>query len=426
MTLCKFITLLNSTAQQEVNLQATVSNDIIQAVNFGINAKAQAAMRTVFTLIHNYGNCLRDSWRHIMELYLQLFRIKLLPRQLMEVEDFCEPNGRVQLVLEKPNQKQESGLFSSLYSYLSSEAQREPTYEEQEIIKCGKKCIRECQLDQIIQESKFLQIDSLEELLRQLLSQLKAPTAHKSIGIPYAEDIVVFWMEFLVKIVIFNRDRMIPLWSSVCDSMYLLLMGSASCGYEYLLNRCIIAMFKLAIYLMRNEELCPIVLRSLKMLLALKSNILLHISKQISIGMYELLKTSAQNIHSDQDWQIVFTLLSCVGAGAEPPENDKNVLPVPNNNCTLIPSDTNNTNLPNQLTSGTLNPEEDSTLTDKGYISDSELLTTGKLFRSKEIIQTNSNTSSPFASSPTAENWILINKDIDLGACSRYHHIDIF
>ncbi|KAI8128990.1 Golgi-specific brefeldin A-resistance guanine nucleotide exchange factor 1 [Lucilia cuprina] len=403
LTLCKFTTILSS-AQQEAPNPAL--NEIVQAVNFGLNPKAQAAMRTVFALVHDYGDSLRDGWRHILDIYLQLFRLKLLPKSLMEVEDFCEPSGKAQLVLEKPSQKQESGLFSSLYSYLSSEGQREPSYEEQEFIKIGKKCIKECQLDQMIQESKFVQLESLQELLKQVLGSVKAPNAHKSIGMPYSEDIVVFWMEFLVKIVIYNRDRMIPLWPAVRDQMYLLLMGSASCGYDYLLNRCIVAMLKLAIYLMRNEELCPVVLRSLKMLLMLKPSVILRISKQISIGMYELLKTSAQNIHSEQDWQIVFTILECVGAGAEPPEYEDASLPQPNG--MTAKSD------------GALSSEEDSGLPDRGYISDSELA--GKqATRTQQTQQTgqqqqNSNTSSPFPSSPTAENWILVNKDTDLTA----------
>ena len=406
LTLCKFTTILSSAQQETSN---PVSNEIVQAVNFGLNPKAQATMRTVFALVHDYGDCLRDGWRHILDIYLQLFRLKLLPKSLMEVEDFCESSGKAQLILEKPSQKQESGLFSSLYSYLSSEGQREPSYEEQEFIKIGKKCIKECQLDQMIQESKFVQLESLQELLKQVLSHLKAPNAHKSIGMPYAEDIVVFWMEFLVKIVIYNRDRMIPLWPCVRDQMYLLLMGSASCGYDYLLNRCIVAMLKLAIYLMRNEELCPVVLKSLKMLLMLKPSVILRISRQISIGMYELLKTSAQNIHSEQDWQIVFTILECVGAGAEPPEYDDASLPQPN-----------------QMTAksdGALSSEEDSGLADKGYTSDTELASGGKQQTLPQRIQQtvqqqNSNNGSPYPSSPTAENWILVNKDTDLTATS--------
>jgi brefeldin A-resistance guanine nucleotide exchange factor 1 len=61
-------------------------------------------------------------------------------------------------------------------------------------------------------------------------------------------------------------------------------------------------------------------MQSLRMLLLLKSAVLFRVSRQISYGLYELLKTSAANIHSDTDWSIIFTLLECVGAGAHPPK----------------------------------------------------------------------------------------------------------
>ncbi|XP_034476880.1 Golgi-specific brefeldin A-resistance guanine nucleotide exchange factor 1 isoform X2 [Drosophila innubila] len=392
LTLCKFTTLLSSVEQHE---PVPANNEIQQAVNFGLNAKAQAAMRTVFLLVHGYGDCLRDSWKHILDLFLQLFRLKLLPKALIEVEDFCEPNGKALLILEKPREKQEQGLFSSLYSFISSEGQREPTYEEQDFIKHGRKCIKECQLDQMLQESKFVQLESLQELLKCVLSLITAPQAPKSSGQPYAEDITVFWMEFLVKIVVHNRDRMIPLWPAVRDQMYQLLHGSAQNGYDYLLNRCIVAVLKLAIYLMRNEELCPIVLQSLKMLLTLKPMLLLRISKQVSIGIYELLKTSAQNIHSEQDWQIVFNLLECVGAGAVPP-NFEDALQ-------LQQQQTANGHA---TSDGALSSEDDVTATlERGYTSDSELNKVA--------------TTVPATSSPTAENWILVNQDSELSTASR-------
>ncbi|XP_055384486.1 Golgi-specific brefeldin A-resistance guanine nucleotide exchange factor 1 isoform X2 [Condylostylus longicornis] len=377
LTLCKFSTLLN------IQLEG---NDIQIAVQFGLNTKAKASIRTVFSLVHEYGDCLREGWKNILEIIIQLFRLKLLPKSLIEVEDFCLQSGKATLILEKRIQKQEPGLFSSLYSYLSSEGQREPSYEEQEIIKISKKCIKDCQIDQIIQESKFIQYESLQELLKCLLELIKAPSAHKSVGLPYSEDIVVFWMEFLVKIVIQNRDRMLPLWNSVRDQFNLLLVGSSSCGYDYLLNRTTVALLKLAIYLMRNEELCPIILQSLNILLRLKPNVIYRISKQISSGIYELLKTSAQNIHTEADWQIIFTTLECVGAGTLPPEFDD------------IP------HIPATKSDGALSSEEDSGLPDRGYISDSEII-------SKSTNNSNSGTPHQQHGSPTTENWILVNKD---------------
>ncbi|XP_017476492.1 PREDICTED: Golgi-specific brefeldin A-resistance guanine nucleotide exchange factor 1 isoform X1 [Rhagoletis zephyria] len=408
LTLCKFTTLSNLSQPEAPTVS---NNEITQSVNFGFNAKAQAAMRTVFALVHDYGDCLREGWKHILELFLQLFRLKLLPKSLIEVEDFCEESGKTQLKLVKPSQKQEAGLFSSLYSYLSSEGQREPTYEEQEFIKMGKKCIKECQLDQMIQESRFVQLDSLQELLKNILALVKPPTSHKfEEGAQYSEDVVVFWMELLVKIVIQNRDRMVHLWPDVRDRIYLLLIGATTYDYEYLLNRSIVAVLKLAIYLMRNEELCPIVLQSLKMLLTLKAPVILRISRQISTGVYELLKTSAQNIHSEQDWQIIFTILECVGAGAVPPEIVDTFLPqLPLELIGVAHSD------------GTMSSEEDSGLPDRGYNSDTEASVKSQLQsqQHKQQEQTNMHMSSPYPSSPTAENWILVNKDSDLSTQSR-------
>lgn len=314
LTLCKFTTLLNVSAE---------ATEISTGVAFGLNVRAQLAMQTVFGLIHEHGDCIRESWKAVLEVIVQLFRSKLLPRSLMEVEDFCETSGRVALQLEKPMQKQDSGIFSTFYSYLSSDGQRQPTYEEQEQIKVAKRCVRECQIDQIVAESKFLQFESLQELLACFCAAIRQPAQHKSLGMPYAEEVIVFQMELMVKILVQNRDRVLPLWANCRDQMYLLLVGSASCGYQYLLGRTTVAILKLAIYLMRNEELCSAVLQSLKMLLMLKPAVIFVISKQISIGIYELLKTSAQNIHSETDWDIVFTLLECVGAGAIPPEVDE-------------------------------------------------------------------------------------------------------
>lgn len=110
------------------------------------------------------------------------------------------------------------------------------------------------------------------------------------------------------------------IWQTVRDHLYTIVMNASHCDYQFLLERSVIGLLRLAIRLMRNEDMSPIVLQSLRMLLLLKSTTLFRISRQISFGLYELLKTSAQNIHTNTDWSIIFTLLECVGAGAQPPK----------------------------------------------------------------------------------------------------------
>lgn len=55
-------------------------------VTFGSNFKAQLAGRTVFGLAHRHGDILREGWKNILDCMLQLFRAKLLPTSLIEVQ----------------------------------------------------------------------------------------------------------------------------------------------------------------------------------------------------------------------------------------------------------------------------------------------------------------------------------------------------
>lgn len=371
LTLCKFTTLYN----------LTEINDIQVSVQFGQNVKARMALKSIFNFLHEYGDCMRESWKHVVDLIVQLYKLKLLPKTFLEVEDFCENTGKLYLQYEaQAMPKTEASLFSSLYSYLSSESQRVPNFEEQEIIKASKKCIKECQIDQIVSESKIFHPDSLNEVIQYLVSLIKTPQSHKSVGIPYEDNLVIFYMEFLVKILIQNRDRVLPYWGKCCDQMHLLIIQSASCGYDNLLRRSTIALFKLAIYLMRNEELASTILQSLKIFLRLRPKILLQISLQVAIGMYELLKTSAQNIHSESDWSIVFSILESVGAGAIPADSQEMQ--------TGTKSD------------GALSSEDEVEVPDRGYISDSEITSRTNQVQSPQI-------------SPQGDAWIIVDKPAD-------------
>lgn len=380
LTLCKFTTLYSTTE----------TNEIIISVQFGTNSKARTAMKSIFKFLHDYGDSMRESWKHVIDLIVQLYKLNLMPKSFLEIEDFCETGGKVQLQYEAiPIPKTEASLLSSLYLYLSSESQRQPSYEEQEIIKLSRKCIKDCQIEQIVVESKFLHHDSLNEVIVCLQSLIKPPTAHKSIGIIYEENLVIFHMELLTKILIQNRDRVLPFWPKCSEQLHQLIVSAASCSYPNLLKRSTVALFKLAIYLMRNEELASTILQSMKIFLRLKPKVLNFIAVPVSIGMYELLKTSAQNIHTECDWSIVFNILECVGAGAVSAEA-----------CDAVPTGTKS--------DGAVSSEEETEVSDRGYTSDSELL----------------KNASPATTPPSENNWIIVNKD-DEGSNKNGSHMSV-
>lgn len=418
LTLCKFTGLLSAASTAAASdpnhqpVQPPAANaDIALAVQLAQNARAQLALQTVFALLHEHADCARDGWRPVLDVCVQLFRAKLLPRALTEVEDFCVKGVcRVQLAAEKPAAKPaDAGLFSSLYSYLASDGLgRQPTYEEQECIRVAHRAVRDCHIDRVISDSKFVQFEALQELLAAFGSALRPPAAHKSLGLPYAEEVVVFQMELMVKVLVQNRDRVLPVWQPCRDRMYQLLAGAASCGYAYLLSRTTVAVLKLAIYLMRNEDLCSAVLQSLRMLLALKPAVILETSRPIALGIYELLKTSAQNIHTQADWEIVFQLLECVGAGAIPPEADEGMVSMATVRGTR--SDGAVSSEDETATSQSASAAAAATVSsDRGYTSDSDVSARLAAAGATVAACDQQQHGGPSCSAVPAENWILVN-----------------
>ena len=158
ISLCKFTTLLSSEAAEESPYQYIPT--------FGMNSKGLMATKTVFSLVQKHGDILRDGWKNITDCLLRLFKCQLLPKSMMEAEDYIESAGRVKLFREESQTaKVETGFLNSFMSFVSmsadSSAQRQRTPEEEDFAKMAAKCIKECGLDSLITESKFLLADSL-------------------------------------------------------------------------------------------------------------------------------------------------------------------------------------------------------------------------------------------------------------------------
>lgn len=80
-----------------------------------------------------------------------------------------------------------------------------PTPEEQQSIEVAKECVKDCNLEQLITDSKFLHEDALFELVKSLIELSRGPDVQKTLGYNYNENVTVFFLELLVKIVIQNR-----------------------------------------------------------------------------------------------------------------------------------------------------------------------------------------------------------------------------
>ncbi len=328
ISLCKFTTLL--TASEEL------PHLFLPA--FGANEKAMAATRTVFALVQRNGDILREGWKNVAECLLQLFKCRLLPKTMMVAEDFLESSGQIELYREeKRTAKVEPGLLNSFVSFISmstaAEAQqRARTPEEEEAAEAAARCVRGCALESLVTESKFLLAESLQELVRFLVSgsQLDvgpgrgdpqgglADGAGETVG-GDDEHATLFFLELLVRVTVQNRDRVGIVWRQVSDHLARLIVSSSS-GPEksFLLERSVTALLRLAVRLSRKEDLASTVVQSLRILLALKVNVTFAVCRHVAFGLHELLRNNAANVHESEDWAIVFSLVEVVGAGANP------------------------------------------------------------------------------------------------------------
>ncbi|XP_063730862.1 Golgi-specific brefeldin A-resistance guanine nucleotide exchange factor 1 isoform X1 [Eleginops maclovinus] len=302
ISLCKFTTL----SSESVENLPTV---------FGSNHKAQTAAKTVFDLAHRHGNILREGWKNIMDSMLQLFRAELLPKAMVEVEDFVEPSGKISLQREEtPSNRGESAVLSFVNWLTLSGAEqsglRGPSTENQEAKQAALLCIKQCDPEKLITESKFLQLESLQELMKALISVTPDEET-------YDEEDAAFCLEMLLRIILENRDRVSCVWQTVRDHLcHLCVHPNESC---FLVERAVVGLLRLAIRLLRREDISSQVLHSLRLLLMMKPHVLSRVSREVAYGLHELLKTNAANIHCTNDWFTLFSLLECIGAGVKPP-----------------------------------------------------------------------------------------------------------
>ncbi|NXG42685.1 GBF1 factor, partial [Psilopogon haemacephalus] len=374
ISLCKFTALSSESIE---NLPAV----------FGSNPKAHIAAKTVFHLAHRHGDILREGWKNIMEAMLQLFRAELLPKAMVEVEDFVDPNGKIYLQREEtPSNRGESTVLSFVswltLSGTEQSGMRGPSTETQEAKRAALECIKQCDPEKLITESKFLQLESLQELMKALISVTPDEDT-------YDEEDAAFCLEMLLRIVLENRDRVTCVWQTVRDHLYHLCVHAVD--FCFLVERAVVGLLRLAIRLLRREEISVQVLLSLRILLMMKPNVLSRVSHEVAYGLHELLKTNAGNIHSGDDWYTLFTLLECIGSGVKPPAALQVTARTDNDTGAQSDSEVSSSCHPSDMS------------LDRGYTSDSEVYTDhgkpGKMHRSVTDVDVMNS------------GWLVVGKD---------------
>ena len=332
ISLCNFTGLLSSGESPEE-----------KTVHFGSNTKSRLTARTMFTLAHTHGDILREGWKNILECILQLYKSNLMPNSLYQAFDFVQGHVQIQLE-ERVPAKQDQGLFSSIFSLLNADTTgRGPTTQDLEAQKQAKACIQECQPQKLFTDSKYLQGESLTDLVQWLIQFSSGPLTHAKNKTDYSEYTSAVFIELLATVILENRSRIDRLWGPVQNHLSSIITPAIS--QTFLVERSIVTLLRLAVRMVGRINASDQILHSIIILLLIRPNLASKNSVSICYGLFDLVKESLGSEISYDNWRIIFALLEMAGAGVKPPTVVVKQISAEKSDTTLVPCTASETDI---------------------------------------------------------------------------------
>ncbi|KAG8384670.1 hypothetical protein BUALT_Bualt04G0142100 [Buddleja alternifolia] len=320
VSLCKFTTLLHPSFNEKSILY------------FGDDIKAKMATVAVFTIANSYGDHIRTGWRNILDCILSLQKIGLLPARLAndatdelesspdndQVKASATQSPASQALTNTPSRKSSGimGRFSLLLS-LEEEPAPQPSEEQLAARQRTLQTIQNCHIDSIFAESKFLQAESLSQLVRALVMSAGRPL--KGNNSLEDEDTAVFCLELLIAITLNNRDRIMLLWQNVYEHIANVVQSSVMpCT---LVEKAVFGLLRICQRLLPyKENLTDELLKSLQLVLKLDARVADAYCEQITQEVMHLVKANAMQIRSHMGWRTIISLLSITARHPEASE----------------------------------------------------------------------------------------------------------
>ncbi|MCO5614571.1 hypothetical protein L7F22_068854 [Adiantum nelumboides] len=319
VSLCKFTGLVNPVGSNEELL-----------VSFNEDVKACLAAVTAFKIANLYGDHVRASWGNLVDCVVQFHKLGLLPAHVSnvaaEVLDMRGDSGIGRPVIggtgivSAGSRKRTTGLigrFSQLLSLESEEPEMEPTEEQLAAHQRTLTAIESCRIDSIITESKFLQVESLLQLAKALVS---VADRSQKVGSSFEDEATaVFCLDLLIAVVLHNRDRILLLWHGIYEHIANIVQTAVL--PSPLVEKAVFGLLRICQRLLPyKEELGEELLRSLQVILKLDARVADALCERITQEVKQLVKANARHIKTAVSWRTVSSLLSITARHLEASE----------------------------------------------------------------------------------------------------------
>lgn len=280
------------------------------SARFGGSKMAQLAASTVFSLVHEHGNILREGWKDLLHLVRHLLLARLLPESMMRLQCFVTEGGAAPLwpVRRLKVATSEASLFSTFTGLFSS---AEPTIDEDGTVEGAEPsardaalaCVDSCEVRRLFDDSKMLQTEALQDLIKAIMTLGSLPEN----AAEYHEEATIFFLELLCDVTLKNKDRIAILWQPVSQHFVAVLSGGV--GHRRLLERGTVCLLRAGSRLLHKEEVAMQVLGSLSTLLRLPADLERGAAVQIAAGVRQLVEKEWMEIGRLDGWGVVLGLL---------------------------------------------------------------------------------------------------------------------
>ncbi|CAH9092529.1 unnamed protein product [Cuscuta epithymum] len=315
VSLCKFTNLL----------LPSYSEDFI--IRYGDDSKARMASTAVFTIANEYGDHIHLGWKNILDCILSLHRFGLLPSRILSDSADDDPESSSTDVDKKrsaavlstgsnipplaASNRKSSGLMGRFSQFLSldiiEDAAADPSEEQIDARQRTLQMIQSCHVDNIFADSKFLQAESLLQLVQALVS---AAGKLSSKGRKESDELTaVFCLELLIAITLNNRDRIMLLWQGVYDHIASIVQSTIMpCP---LIEKAVFGLLRICQRLLPyKENLTDELLTSLQLVLKLDARVADAYLPHITEEVMRLVRANAVQIRSHMGWRTIISLLS--------------------------------------------------------------------------------------------------------------------
>ncbi|KAK2467063.1 hypothetical protein APHAL10511_001321 [Amanita phalloides] len=300
------------------------------SVEFGTNVKGQLAAVVLFNIVNGNGHALREGWTQIFEMFQNLFLHSLLPRRMLQTEDFLGGVSMIPLRGNQPHRQTsrgDGGLLSALSSYLmtpySSSTDNivpDATDADIENTLCTIDCITSCRLDELYEQIMRLDLEAMIAAVRALealahertVAHLKqsfddSGTLQNSQALPY-DPASVFLLETMVSLSCQAPQYIQDLWPIVFEHLSALLTTSTQYS-ALLIERAVVSLLRMCLILAQEPASRDQVYVSFDLLSGLPSSVASSVGEQVVSGVILILEKHKEIVSSATEWNLVFALI---------------------------------------------------------------------------------------------------------------------